>query len=95
MSLRRALGVHEVNALSSAMVAKCKIKAQRHLIMQPMGDASVDMHSCFRIARVTRPLMSVGKMCDNGLTVTFDDKCAIVKDKDGLAVCTFERASGG
>ena len=63
--------------------------------MQPMGDATVDMRSCFQIARVTRPLMSVGKMCDNGLTVTFDDRCAIVKDKDGLEVCTFERAPGG
>ena len=34
-------------------------------------------------------------MCDNGLTVTFDDKQAVVKDKDGLAVCSFERAPGG
>ena len=70
-------------------------QGQRQLNMQPMGDATVDMRSCFQIARVTRPLMSVGKMCDNGLTVTFDDKQAVVKDKDGLAVCTFERAPGG
>ena len=42
--------------------------------MQPMNDSSVDMASCFQIARVTRPLMSVGKMRDSGLTATFDDK---------------------
>ena len=63
--------------------------------MQPMNDSSVDMASCFQIARVARPLMSVGNMCDNGLTVTFDDKRAVVRDRDGLQVCVFERAPGG
>ena len=60
-----------------------------------MSDTSVDMRICFQIARVTHPLMSVGKMCDNGLTVIFNDKRAIVKDKEGLEACTFERAPGG
>ena len=63
--------------------------------MQPLNGSSVDMKSCFQIARVTRPLMSVGKMCDNGLTILFDDKRAVVKDAGGLEVCTFERAPGG
>ena len=60
-------------------------QGQRQLNMQPMDDPSVDVRGCFQIARVTRPLMSVGKMWDNGLTVVFDDKRAVVKDKDGLA----------
>ena len=63
--------------------------------MQPIEDSTVDMKSIFQIARVTRPLMSVGKMCDNGLTILFDDKRAVVRDKGGLEVCTFERAPGG
>ena len=63
--------------------------------MQPIGSSSVDMASCFQIARVTRPLMSVGKMCDNGLEITFNATQAIVKDRDGLQVCAFERAPGG
>ena len=68
---------------------------QRQLNMQPLDDSSVDVKSCFQIARVTRPLMSVGKPCDNGLEVTFNDKQAIVRDKDGAQICSFERAPGG
>jgi hypothetical protein len=68
---------------------------QRHLNMQPLDDATVDMSSCFQIARVTRPLMSVGRMCDNGLKVIFDDKKAVVMDKEGIEICAFERAPGG
>ena len=34
-------------------------------------------------------------MCDNGLRVTFDATKAIVVDKGGVEVCTFERAPGG
>ena len=68
---------------------------QRTLNMQPMDDSSVAMSSCFQIARVTRPLMSVGKMCDNGLEITFNAERAVVKDKDGLQVCVFERQPGG
>ena len=68
---------------------------QRHLNMQPLNDATVDMSSCFQIARVTRPLMSVGRMCDNGLKVIFDDKKAVVMDKEGIEICAFERAPGG
>ena len=68
---------------------------QRSLNMEPLDDSSVAMSSCFQIARVTRPLMSVGKMCDNGLEVTFNATQAMVKDKDGQQVCMFERAPGG
>ena len=34
-------------------------------------------------------------MCDNGLTVIFDDKKAIIRDPQGLQVCVFERQPGG
>ena len=74
---------------------KLENMGQRAINMQPLQDSSVDMQSCFQTARVTRPLMSVGKMCDNGLEVTFNDKRAIVRDKDGAQVCVFERAPGG
>ena len=39
--------------------------------------------------------MSVGKMCDNGLEVTFDDVKAVVRDKSGAQICVFERKPGG
>ena len=39
--------------------------------------------------------MSVGKICDNGLKVEFDDEKAVVRDKLGAQVCVFERKPGG
>ena len=68
---------------------------QRALNMQPMSDGTTDLKSCFHIARATRPLMSVGRICDGGMNVLFTDKQAIVKDADGSQVCVFERKPGG
>ena len=39
--------------------------------------------------------MSVGRICDNGMTVIFDDRQAIVKDSEGAQVWAFERKPGG
>ena len=50
--------------------------------------------STFQIARVTRPLMSVGKICDAGHEVTFTKVCAIVRDLRGREVCRFARKGG-
>ena len=68
---------------------------QRSLNLEPMNDSSTPLSSCFQIARVTRPLMSVDKICDNGLKVEFDDEKAVVRDKLGAQVCVFERKPGG
>ena len=68
---------------------------QRKLNLQPLADSSTDLTSCFQIAKVTRPLMSVGRICDNGMDVTFSKTQAIVKDADGSQVCVFERKPGG
>ena len=51
--------------------------------------------SVFQIAAVTRPLMSVGKICDEGHEVTFNAVMAVVKDKSGSEICRFERQPGG
>ena len=42
-----------------------------------------DVQSIFQIAAVTRPLMSVGKICDEGHNITFDNVCAVVRSKEG------------
>ena len=49
----------------------------------------------FQIADVTRPLMSVGRLCDAGCKVEFDDRQAIVRDRDGVDICLFTRQQGG
>ena len=54
-----------------------------------------ELQSIFQIAAVTRPLMSVGKICDEGMNVTFDKNKAMVTDKNGREVCKFERQGNG
>ena len=53
--------------------------------------ADRDLQSTFQIAAVTRPLMSVGKICDTGHTVTFSDVMAVVHAKDGSELARFHR----
>ena len=51
--------------------------------------------STFQIAKVTRPLMSVGHICDQGLKVVFDKGKAVVSDQDGVEICVFQRSDNG
>ena len=51
--------------------------------------------SIFQVAKVTRPLMSVGHICDQGRTVTFDKQFAIVRSAKGEEVCRFTRGPSG
>ena len=53
------------------------------------------VQSIFQVAKVTRPLMSVGHICDQGLHVIFDKTHAVVRDKDNIEVCRFERSESG
>lgn len=52
------------------------------------------VESVFQIAQVTRPLMSVGKVCDGGAEVLFTAKEDIVS-KNGREICRFTRTNGG
>ena len=49
--------------------------------------AESDLCSIFQIAAVARPLMSVGKICDEGHEITFDKVSAIARSKDGDEIC--------
>ena len=62
-----------------------------------LSDAEVgrDIQSVFQIAAVTRPLMSVGRICDEGHNITFDAVMAVVKSKDGGEICRFHRNPNG
>ena len=50
--------------------------------------------SCFQVAAVTRPLWSVGRICDKGYKAIFGDKEAKIVDKQGVTVCLFQRVGG-
>jgi hypothetical protein len=54
-----------------------------------------ELKSIFQIAAVTRPLMSVGKICDEGHKIAFDNAKAVITNAEGAEVCRFERLQGG
>ena len=54
-----------------------------------------DVQSIFQIAAVTRPLMSVGKICDEGHEIIFNNICAVMRSKEGEEFCKFHREPGG
>ena len=70
--------------------ARLPDQGQAILSLEPEADGSSALRSCFQIAKVTRPLMSVGRMCDNKMRVIFDDTKAVVQTFDGTQVCIFE-----
>ena len=71
-------------------------RGQMRLNMQPLNDSNQPLQSIFQIAKVTRPLMSVGKICDNGMEILLNEERAVVRDKrDGSELCVFERKPGG
>ena len=49
----------------------------------------------FQIAKVTRPLMSGGLICDKGYIITMDKEKAVVRDEQGTEVLRFVRRNGG
>ena len=62
-----------------------------------LSDTTVgrDIQSVFQIAAVTRPLMSVRRICDEGHSITFDAVMAVVHAKDGSEACRFTRNGSG
>ena len=65
-------------------------------ILSLQRDGAIDtVSSTFQIAKVSRPLMSVGRLCDAGLDVIFRKDRADVVGTDGGVVLSFERQDGG
>ena len=50
--------------------------------------------STFQAAQVTRPLMSVSRICSNGFKCVFDEHKAHIIDKNDQVACVFERKGG-
>jgi hypothetical protein len=60
-----------------------------------LSDDHREISSLFQVAAVTRPLMSVGKICDEGHSIKFTATMAVVHSKDGEELCRFHRKDGG
>ena len=65
------------------------------ILEEDLSENGKDLQSAFQIAAVTRPLMSVGRICDQGHRIEFDAGRAVVRSTDGAELCKFERQSGG
>ena len=60
-----------------------------------IGEPVNDISSTFQVAKRTRPLMSVGKICDNDMDVLFNQTKAKVLTRAGHEICTLVREHGG
>ena len=58
------------------------------------SDEGGEFHSCFQVAAVTRPLWSVGRICDRGYSAVFTSQDARILDQKGVEVCHFRREGG-
>ena len=58
------------------------------------GRKGRDVRMTFQVAKVTKPLLSVSKICDAGFTVKFSKEMAVVLDAKGKEVCRFLRKGG-
>ena len=74
---------------------RMKNEGQVRLMMRAAnGRKGRDIRTTFQVARVTRPLMSVSKICDAGMTMRFTATMAVIEDAQGKEVCRFIRKGG-
>ena len=69
-------------------------RGQIKLRMKTKDDDGLLMSSVFQVAEITRPLMSVCRICDQDMVCIFEKDHARVVDKDGNVVARFNRDGG-
>ena len=71
-------------------------EGQVHLNLEaPTGDGDGRaVSSTLQVADLTRPLMSVGQICDNGHRCVFEKDHALVMTPENEVLCRFERVDG-
>ena len=68
---------------------------QSWLSLQASGKNGNTVTAMFQVAAVSRPLMSVGRLCDNGMDILFKKDRADVLSSDGSVIISLERQVGG
>ena len=84
-------GQHFVGAGGHRMANRGQMKLN---MRADNGKKGRDVRTTFQVARVTRPLMSVSKICDAGMSMRFTSTMAVVEDAKGKEVCRFLRKGG-
>ena len=69
-------------------------QGQVKLRMKAKDEGGALMSSVFQVAEITRPLMSVSRICDQGMSCIFEKTHARVVDSEGKTVARFERDGG-
>ena len=69
-------------------------KGQIKLRMESKGEHGLLMSSVFQVAEITRPLMSVSRICHQDMICIFEKTHARVVDGSGATVARFERDGG-
>jgi hypothetical protein len=69
-------------------------KGQVKLRMKSTDASGFLMSSVFQVAEITRPLMSVSRVCDQDMVCIFEKTHARIVDKEGKQVARFERDGG-
>ena len=71
-----------------------KLPNEGQVLVNMETDDDIVIKSTFQVAGVSRPLMSVSKICDQGLFCSFDALEARITNADGKVVCKFKRDGG-
>ena len=71
-----------------------RLKNEGQALLHLLGNGGVGLRSVFQVAEVTRPLWSVGKICDQGFEARFTKTKATILDEQGREVLSFERRNG-
>ena len=71
-----------------------KGKMELHLVAPNGSTSPTNLNSTFQGAKVTRPLHSVSKICDEGFEVRFTKDAAVVLTSDGKVVAKYVRKGG-
>ena len=66
----------------------------RFKVEAQVGGQKYPLMSIFRIADITRPLMSVSNICDQGLQCFYTADKAVVRNAKGEDVYKFQRRGG-
>ena len=75
--------------------AKVPNRGEVHLNLEATIEGEVQpLQTIFQVAKITRPLMSVSRICDEDLRCLFDKHKAQVLSADGDVLCEFERRGG-
>ena len=71
-----------------------KIPNEGQALLHLVGNRDAGLRSVFQVAEVTRPLWSVGKICDQGFEARFNSKRASILDRHGNGILSFEGKNG-